>query len=127
VRPGITFTYLRHPREQAIAHDDEDGKPSANMFAAGEIMAGNVLGKGYAPAWHARSVFGRVAGREAPEMRRTAAAKILERLHVALCVCFRCAILMAGAASAAEPIALRDMARFMSAGVVEISGSRSRK
>ena len=26
----------------------KDGKPSANMFAAGEIMSGNVLGKGYA-------------------------------------------------------------------------------
>ena len=25
----------------------KDGKPAANMFAAGEIMAGNVLGKGY--------------------------------------------------------------------------------
>ena len=24
-----------------------DGKPAANMFAAGEIMAGNILGKGY--------------------------------------------------------------------------------
>jgi tricarballylate dehydrogenase len=24
----------------------KDGKPAANMFAGGEIMAGNVLGKG---------------------------------------------------------------------------------
>jgi tricarballylate dehydrogenase len=45
----------------------KDGKPSANMFAAGEIMAGNVLGKGYAAGMGMTigSVFGRVAGQEA--------------------------------------------------------------
>ena len=45
----------------------KDGKPSANMFAAGDIMAGNVLGKGYAAGigMTIGSVFGRVAGREA--------------------------------------------------------------
>jgi tricarballylate dehydrogenase len=45
----------------------QDGKPSSNMFAAGEIMAGNVLGKGYAAGigMTIGSVFGRVAGREA--------------------------------------------------------------
>ncbi len=45
----------------------QDGKPSANMFAAGEIMAGNVLGQGYAAGMGMTigSVFGRVAGREA--------------------------------------------------------------
>jgi hypothetical protein len=25
----------------------QDGKPAANLFAAGEIMAGNILGQGY--------------------------------------------------------------------------------
>jgi len=45
----------------------KDGKPSANMFADGEIMAGNVLGKGYAAGigMTIGSVFGRVAGQEA--------------------------------------------------------------
>ena len=45
----------------------KDGKPSANMFAAGEIMAGNVLGRGYAAGigMTIGSVFGRIAGREA--------------------------------------------------------------
>ena len=41
-----------------------DGKPSKNMFAAGEIMAGNVLGKGYLAGigMTIGSVFGRIAG-----------------------------------------------------------------
>jgi tricarballylate dehydrogenase len=44
-----------------------DGKAAANMFAAGEIMAGNVLGKGYAAGigMTIGSVFGRIAGEEA--------------------------------------------------------------
>jgi predicted oxidoreductase len=48
------------------------GKPAANMFAAGEIMAGNVLGKGYAAGigMTIGSVFGRVAGREAAKHAR---------------------------------------------------------
>src|SRR6185312_8815244 len=48
VRPGITFTYLGTRVNRQARMLMKDGKPSANMFAAGEIMAGNVLGKGYA-------------------------------------------------------------------------------
>jgi tricarballylate dehydrogenase len=72
VRPGITFTYLgtRVNRETRMLM--ADGKPSANMFAAGEIMAGNVLGKGYAAGigMTIGSVFGRIAGREAAKSAR---------------------------------------------------------
>jgi len=72
VRPGITFTYLgtRVNRETRMLMSD--GKPSANMFAAGEIMAGNVLGKGYAAGigMTIGSVFGRIAGREAAKHAR---------------------------------------------------------
>jgi tricarballylate dehydrogenase len=72
VRPGITFTYLgtRVNRETRILM--ADGKPSANMFAAGEIMAGNVLGKGYAAGigMTIGSVFGRIAGGEAAKNAR---------------------------------------------------------
>ena len=72
VRPGITFTYLgtRVNRETRMLM--KDGKPSANMFAAGEIMAGNVLGQGYAAGigMTIGSVFGRVAGREAAKNAR---------------------------------------------------------
>ncbi len=67
VRPGITFTYLGTKVDRNARILMQDGKPSANMFAAGEIMAGNVLGKGYAAGigMTIGSVFGRIAGREA--------------------------------------------------------------
>lgn len=67
VRPGITFTYLgvRVDREARMVM--ADGTKAANMFAAGEIMAGNVLGQGYAAGigMTIGSVFGRIAGRAA--------------------------------------------------------------
>ena len=67
VRPGITFTYLATRVNKETRMLMRDGKPSANMFAAGEIMAGNVLGRGYAAGMGMTigSVFGRIAGREA--------------------------------------------------------------
>ena len=67
VRPGITFTYLATRVNKQARMLMKDGRPSANMFAAGEIMAGNVLGKGYAAGMGMTigSVFGRIAGREA--------------------------------------------------------------
>ena len=72
VRPGITFTYLGTRVNKQSRMVMKDGKPSANMFAAGEIMAGNVLGKGYAAGigMTIGSVFGRVAGREAAKNAR---------------------------------------------------------
>jgi len=67
LRPGITFTYLgtRVNKEARILM--KGGVPSANMFAAGEIMAGNILGRGYLAGigMTIGSVFGRIAGREA--------------------------------------------------------------
>jgi tricarballylate dehydrogenase len=67
VRPGITFTYLATRVNKETRMLMRDGRPSANMFAAGEIMAGNVLGRGYAAGMGMTigSVFGRIAGREA--------------------------------------------------------------
>ena len=72
VRPGITFTYLGTRVNKQARMLMKDGKPSANMFAAGEIMAGNVLGKGYAAGMGMTigSVFGRIAGREAAKNAR---------------------------------------------------------
>src|ERR1044072_5451779 len=72
VRPGITFTYLGTRVNKQARMLMKSGKPSANMFAAGEIMAGNVLGKGYAAGigMTIGSVFGRVAGREAAQHAR---------------------------------------------------------
>ena len=44
-----------------------DGRAAQNIFAAGEIMAGNVLGKGYLAGigMTIGAVFGRIAGTEA--------------------------------------------------------------
>lgn len=67
LRPGITFTYLGTRVNQQARIVMKGGPASENMFAAGEIMAGNVLGRGYAAGigMTIGSVFGRVAGREA--------------------------------------------------------------
>jgi tricarballylate dehydrogenase len=67
VRPGITFTYLGVRVNQEARMQMADGSAAANMFAAGEIMAGNVLGEGYAAGigMTIGAVFGRIAGREA--------------------------------------------------------------
>jgi len=72
VRPGITFTYLGTRVNRQARMLMNDGKPAANMFAAGEIMAGNVLGQGYAAGigMTIGSVFGRIAGREAAQHAR---------------------------------------------------------
>ena len=67
VRPGITFTYLSTKVNKQARMLMADGRETANMFAAGEIMSGNVLGRGYAAGigMTIGSVFGRIAGREA--------------------------------------------------------------
>ena len=66
LRPGVTFTYLGvKVNAQAAVHFA--GKPSSNLFAAGEIMAGNVLGKGYTAGvgMTIGTAFGRIAGTRA--------------------------------------------------------------
>jgi tricarballylate dehydrogenase len=72
VRPGISFTYLATRVNKEARMMMKDGRPSANMFAAGEIMAGNVLGKGYAAGigMTIGSVFGRLAGKGAASYAR---------------------------------------------------------
>lgn len=64
VRPGITFTYLGVRVDGEARMRMADGTVADNMFAAGEIMAGNILGKGYAAGigMTIGSVFGRIAG-----------------------------------------------------------------
>jgi tricarballylate dehydrogenase len=68
LRPGITFTYLgvKVDERSRIAFA---GGASPNAFAAGEIMAGNILGKGYLAGigMSIGTVFGRIAGREAAQ------------------------------------------------------------
>ena len=66
VRPGITFTYLGlKVNERAAVHFG--GVASENLYVAGEMMAGNVLGKGYTAGvgMSIGTAFGRIAGTEA--------------------------------------------------------------
>ncbi|MET0537778.1 MAG: FAD-dependent tricarballylate dehydrogenase TcuA [Xanthobacteraceae bacterium] len=67
VRPGITFTYLGTRVNADARMLMQGGGAANNMFAAGEIMAGNVLGRGYAAGvgMTIGSVFGRIAGTSA--------------------------------------------------------------
>ena len=64
LRPGITFTYLGVKVDENARVLMDDGRPSANLFASGEIMAGSILGKGYLAGFGMAigSVFGRIAG-----------------------------------------------------------------
>ena len=66
LKPGVTFTYLGLKVDsRAAVHFG--GQPSANLFAAGEVMAGNVLGQGYTAGvgMTIGTAFGRIAGKEA--------------------------------------------------------------
>ena len=70
LRPGITFTYM------GVAVNDQaqimmaDGTPTGNLLAAGEIMAGNILGQGYLAGigMTIGGVFGRLAGATAARL-----------------------------------------------------------
>ncbi len=66
LRPGITFTYLGL-KVDAHAAVHFNGQPSDNLFVAGEMMAGNVLGKGYTAGvgMSIGTAFGRIAGTQA--------------------------------------------------------------
>jgi tricarballylate dehydrogenase len=67
LRPGVTFTYLGVAVNERAQMSWQDDSPAANIFAAGEIMAGNVLGKGYVAGigMAIGTAFGRIAGEEA--------------------------------------------------------------
>lgn len=67
LRPGITFTYLGLKVDETARVLMTDGSPCQNTFAAGEIMAGNILGEGYIAGigMMIGTTFGRIAGKEA--------------------------------------------------------------
>jgi tricarballylate dehydrogenase len=72
LRPGITFTYLGvrvNDKAQVLM---DNGQISGNLFASGEIMSGNILGKGYLAGFGMTigTVFGRIAGQEAARRAR---------------------------------------------------------
>ena len=66
LRPGVTFTYLGLKTDDTAAVRFGD-QTSPNLFVAGEMMAGNVLGKGYTAGvgMSIGTAFGRIAGRNA--------------------------------------------------------------
>jgi len=72
LRPGITFTFLGVKVNDQARVLMADGKPSANLFASGEIMAGNILGQGYLAGFGMTlgTVFGRLAGEGAARLVR---------------------------------------------------------
>ena len=66
LRPGVTFTYLGLKVDRAARVSGPQG-PLDNVWAAGEIMAGSILGEGYLAGFGMTigTVFGRIAGQEA--------------------------------------------------------------
>jgi len=67
LKPGITFTYLGLRVDGRTRISMASGGPAANIFAAGEVMAGNILRQGYLAGFGMTigTVFGRIAGQEA--------------------------------------------------------------
>ncbi|MEO1111755.1 MAG: FAD-dependent tricarballylate dehydrogenase TcuA [Pseudomonadota bacterium] len=66
LRTGVTFTYLGLKVDENAQCSTESG-PVQNLWAAGETMAGSILGQGYLAGFGMTigTVFGRIAGREA--------------------------------------------------------------
>jgi tricarballylate dehydrogenase len=75
LRPGITFTYLGLKTDENAAVYF-GGEPSGNLFVAGELMAGNVLGRGYTAGvgMSIGTAFGRLAGSRAAVAARKGAS-----------------------------------------------------
>lgn len=66
LRTGVTFTYLGLKVDESAQVQSESG-PVKNLWAAGETMAGSILGQGYLAGFGMTigTVFGRIAGKEA--------------------------------------------------------------
>jgi tricarballylate dehydrogenase len=69
LRPGITFTYLGVKVDDSARVVMADGGVASNIYAAGEIMAGNILRQGYVAGigMTIGTVFGRIAGEGASQ------------------------------------------------------------
>lgn len=66
LRTGVTFTYLGLKVDES-AQCSVGNRPVSNLWAAGETMAGSILGQGYLAGFGMTigTVFGRIAGKEA--------------------------------------------------------------
>jgi tricarballylate dehydrogenase len=76
IRPGITFTCLGVKVDEHARVLLADDTPVANLFAAGTVMAPNVLGTGYlaGAGLTIGAVFGRIAGAAASRYVRSLSA-----------------------------------------------------
>jgi tricarballylate dehydrogenase len=72
LRPGITFTYLGLAVDECCRVLMDTGSVVENLFAAGEIMSGNVLRSGYLAGFGLTigTVFGQIAGTQAGRYAR---------------------------------------------------------
>lgn len=72
LRPGITFTYLGVKVDKDAQVYMSDGRPTKNLFATGEMVAGNILGQGYLAGigMAIGGVFGIIAGKGAVNAAR---------------------------------------------------------
>jgi tricarballylate dehydrogenase len=73
LRPGITFTYMGVTIDDRSRVVEQSGRSFKNVFAAGEIMSGNILTKGYLAGFGLTigSVSGKSAGEEAASYARS--------------------------------------------------------
>jgi tricarballylate dehydrogenase len=73
LRTGVTFTYLGVAVDREARVVRSGGEPFENLYAAGEVMAGNVLRQGYLAGFGMTigSVFGRLAGTGAAAHRHS--------------------------------------------------------
>lgn len=67
LRAGITFTYMGVAVDDRARVMDKQGRPFKNVYAAGEIMSGNILTRGYVGGIGLAigAIFGELAGRDA--------------------------------------------------------------
>lgn len=67
LRPGITFTYLGVKIDKDARVYMKNGRVMTNLFATGEMVAGNILSQGYLAGigMTIGGVFGRIAGKGA--------------------------------------------------------------
>jgi tricarballylate dehydrogenase len=74
LRPGVTFTHFGVAVDDQLRIVKDDGTVVRNVFAAGMIMAANVLGDGYLAGLGVTlaTVFGRLAGEAAARQALTA-------------------------------------------------------
>lgn len=72
LKPGLTFTYFGVKVNEMANVVMKDGRPAENIFAAGEIMSGNILPKGYVGGIGLviGNIFGRIAGKEAVKIAK---------------------------------------------------------